>query len=92
MRERPAQAISLAIECAKSIHDVIPTDDPACSGHAQIGGGLQRTGVGRPRRQNGALFAEGEIGIAHDIHRVRKRSRRVQECIEIEFIVGRSLE
>jgi hypothetical protein len=35
-----------------------------------------------------ALNAIAEIfWIAHDIHRVRKRSRRVQERIEVEFAV-----
>jgi hypothetical protein len=49
---------------------------------------LHRLGSKLEKFYTAALNATAEIfGIAHDIHPVRKRSRWVQERIEVEFAV-----
>jgi hypothetical protein len=53
---------------------------------AQRRRGLDRAGIGRPRRENGALFGKRQIGIVDDIVRVRKGLRGMQERIEIVLV------
>jgi hypothetical protein len=72
--------IGQMVEGAQCIHDLFIRDRPlAGRSAAQCWSRLERTGVGGPGRQNGALFVEGEIGVADDVGRVFERLGWVQE-------------
>jgi hypothetical protein len=84
----------LPVEKPQCIHDVVETHRPRRAGRlAQRGSRLNGAGIRCPRRQNGALFVEREIGIPNDVRRLCERARRVEKKrVEIEEIVAASVE
>jgi hypothetical protein len=81
------------VQVAEAIHDVVETHRPRRAGRlAQRGSRLNGAGIRCPRRQNGALFVEREIGIPNDVRRLCERARRVEKRVEIEEIVAASVE
>ncbi len=51
----------------------------------QLGCSLDGAGIGRPRRQDGALLVQREVGIAHDMLRMLERPRGMQQVVDIEL-------
>ena len=84
MGKRIPVVLRFLVKGAKSIQDVVPSNDIARSTDAQILSRFYRADIGRPGGQDGTLLVQREIIVANDIHWMRKRTCRMQKSVEIE--------
>jgi len=81
-----ARRVALLVERAQSIHHVIKSDRRMSrTGVTQRRRRIDGACVGRPRGEDGALLVQRQVRIANDFARMRKRLRRMEQFIEIEF-------
>ena len=59
------RSLGLLIQRPQGFHDVVEAHVTAFSGGSQRWCCLNRTGIGRPRGENGSFFVEGQVWIVH---------------------------
>ena len=73
------------VESAQRVHDIVEANRLLRAGcPTKFRGGFDRACVLCPRREDGSLLIERQVGVINHVARVLEGTRRMQEAVEIE--------
>jgi len=76
--------VGLLVQRRQRFHDFVEANRRTAGIGAKLRRCLHGTGIGRPRREDRALFVERQLGIIDDLGRVTERLRGMQQFVEVE--------
>jgi hypothetical protein len=76
----------LPADCSQCIHDVIEAHRGAARTGTKLRCGFDGTGVGGPRREDGALLVQSQVGIVDDLRGMTEGLCGMEKLVKIETI------